>query len=94
MNHIITGIPFELGQVVITANASEQLSSIETTAALGCHKGGDWGDCCDEDWQSNNDALLHNERLFSVYHSQSGVKFWIITERDRSVTTILLPEDY
>jgi len=61
---------------------------------LSVHQAGDWGDVCDDDRQANNRALTEGTRLLSVYHSATGVKFWIITEADRSVTTLLLPEDY
>jgi len=46
------------------------------------------------DWKQNDYALKHGLRLLSSYRSESGTKFWIITEADRSATTVLLPEDY
>lgn len=55
---------------------------------------GDWGDLCEEDRQANEDALNRDLRLLSSYSDRNGTKFWIITEADRSLTTILLPEDY
>ena len=61
---------------------------------LSVHQAGDWGDVCDDDRQANNRALTEGTRLLSVYHSATGVKFWIITEADRSITTVLCPEDY
>jgi hypothetical protein len=61
---------------------------------LARHAGGDWGDCGDEDWEANEQALLHDMRLLSVYLDREGRKFWIITEASRTATTILLPEDY
>src|SRR5690606_4098727 len=79
---------FPLGQVVITPAALEVLSNEDTLAALGRHVRGDWGECCAEDWQENEFSLGKRLRLFSVYRSASGVKFWIITEADRSATTI------
>ena len=89
---------FELGQVVATANFESTLgkeaSIREARKSLVRHASCDWGDCCDGDKKSNDDALKAGERLLSVYHTDDGIKFWIITERDRSVTTILLPEDY
>ena len=48
----------------------------------------------DEDWEANEVGLAHGERLFSVYLSSRGQKFYVITEWDRSLTTILLPSDY
>ena len=83
-----------LGQVVATANASRTLPQDEIIAALQRHAAGDWGDVDQEDRESNDKAIQHGDRLLSVYHATDGTKFWIITEWDRSVTTVLLPEDY
>lgn len=58
------------------------------------HARGDWGELCREDWEANEQALFGNGRLFSVFNDRTGQKFYIITEHDRSLTTILLPEDY
>jgi hypothetical protein len=55
------------------------------------HQSGDWGD---GDTEANERALIERTRLWSVYHAESGTKFWLITEADRSVTTVLLPADY
>ena len=63
-------------------------------AALRRHASGDWGDVCTDDLQSNQDALQNGLRLLSVYWSSEGIRFWIITEADRSATTILLPDEY
>jgi hypothetical protein len=84
---------FPLGQVAITANASLRLSTEEVLAALKRHSCGDWGDLCPEDAMANDSALAHGGRLFSAY-GQGADRFWIITEADRSETTVLLPEDY
>jgi len=61
--------------------------------ALLQHQSGNWGDVCNEDWTSNDLALEHGDRILSSYII-SGTKIWIITEWDRSVTTLLLPEEY
>ncbi|MGA9451865.1 MAG: hypothetical protein WBW41_11060 [Verrucomicrobiia bacterium] len=74
---------------VLTAVHNEEI-----LAALSRHVRGDWGTLGPEDWKTNEDALKHGGRLFSQYHSKAGVTFWIITEWDRSATTVLLPEDY
>jgi hypothetical protein len=63
-------------------------------AALAKHASGIWGDVCPEDWQENEKALDHEFRLLSAYTTKTGTKFWIITEADRSVTTVLMPDDY
>ena len=64
--------------------------------ALDRHQSGDWGDICTEDFGLNDQALEpgNEGRLLSVYNYEGEPKFWIITEWDRSVTTILLPEEY
>lgn len=91
---VTAGMRFQLGQIVITPNAMDRLSPIDGMMALGRHIKGDWGDVPREDWEANDEALENEGRLLSAYRSLDGVKFWIITEWDRSVTTILLPEDY
>ena len=85
---------FKVGRVLITPNAQSTLDNKDIMAALGRHMAGDWGDCCPEDWEANDQALQEGDRLFSVYHDKNGVKFWVITEWDRSATTVLLPSDY
>ena len=84
---------FPLGQIVITANANAQLDSQAVNEALIRHAAGDWGEVCEEDRQENELSLKEGFRLLSVYRS-GETKFWIITEADRSVTTVLMPEDY
>jgi len=85
---------FPLGQVVITANAEQVLNPISVVRAIARHQSCDWGECCDEDRKTNDDAVQNGDRTFSVYRDSNDTKFWIITESDRSVTTVLLPEDY
>ena len=85
---------FPLGEIVITPNALASLPNDEVLLALSRHVSGDWGSLDKEDVQSNERAVERGLRLFSRYHSKSGVKFWIITEHDRSKTTVLLPMDY
>jgi hypothetical protein len=83
-----------LGQTVATRNALDTLHPEDVLIAMSRHASGDWGDLCEEDRQANEDALQHGGRLFSVYHDREKTKFYIITECDRSYTTVLLPEDY
>jgi hypothetical protein len=85
---------FPLGQSVITRNALDVLHPQDLKLCLERHAHGDWGDLCEHDRNENKVALAQSLRLFSVYKDRSGVKFYIITEHDRSVTTVLLPEDY
>jgi hypothetical protein len=58
------------------------------------HVGGDWGDLGAEDWKANDEAVTSGGRLLSAYVVGAGEQLWIITEADRSSTTILLPEEY
>jgi hypothetical protein len=83
-----------LGRIVITAHALSVLTHAEVLLALGRHVRGDWGELCGEDKAANDRALAEDDRLLSAYRGSDGRKFWIITEWDRSVTTVLLPEDY
>ncbi len=85
---------FCLGGVHATPSALKRLSIEELTEALDRHGSGDWGDCCPADKEENELSLREGYRLFSVYRGKDGLKFWIITEADRSATTILLPQDY
>jgi hypothetical protein len=91
---LVTTPKFPLGQTVITANANAVLSELDVIVALQRHQSGDWGDVDNHDRQMNEDSLRKSSRLFSVYYTAAGTKFWIITEWDRSATTVLLPEDY
>jgi hypothetical protein len=85
---------FPLGQIVITRNALEAIPSDDVRRALIRHAKGDWGDVCDDDRRENEVSLKQGYRLMSVYRAADGTAFWIITEADRSVTTVLLPDDY
>ena len=88
-----TFTPFPLGQVVITANASLRLATEMVITALRRHASGDWGDVPPENAIANNEALHRGGRVLSAFGKDDG-RFWIITEADRSVTTVLLPQDY
>ena len=83
-----------LGQTVITPDAQWTLHPQDVFESLLRHRLGDWGDCGKEDAAENEFALGERLRLFSVYRDRHGTKFWIVTEADRSVTTVLLPDDY
>jgi hypothetical protein len=85
---------FPLGQTVITANANAVLPELDVLIALQRHHSGDWGDVDDQDRQMNDSSIHSGGRLVSIYRSVRDQKFYIITEGDRSVTTVLLPEDY
>lgn len=76
------------------ALAALQESGEEATPYLRRHNGGDWGELDGQDRRENQASLQHGFRLLSSYTLRSGTKIWIITEADRSSTTILLPEEY
>jgi hypothetical protein len=85
---------FPLSRTVITANANAALPELDVLMALQRHHSGDWGDVDAHDRQMNQDGLHTGGRLVSIYKSVRGQKFYIISEWDRSATTVLLPEDY
>jgi len=85
---------FPLGQLVITPGALAVLTQEDILTAISRHARGDWGDLDEADRPENELSRHRDLRLLSAYRSSAGVKFWIITEADRSSTTILLPEEY
>jgi hypothetical protein len=85
---------FPLGKIFTTPGVLDAVPDDEVFRALARHQSGDWGDLDVEDKQENEVSLERHSRLLSAYHSCKGVKFWIITEADRSVTTVLLPSEY
>ncbi len=87
-------LPVPLGQTVATPAALRALTQADIVAALRRHAAGDWGDVDADDRAANDDALRTGERLLSAYRTANGTAFWVITEADRTVTTVLLPDDY
>jgi hypothetical protein len=88
---------FPLGQVVTTLGALDALETegIQPAVLLGRHEMGDWGDVEKADWKANDDAVKTGGRLLSAYTlPQTQTNIWIITESDRSATTLLLPNEY
>ena len=85
---------FPLGRLLATPAVLAEVDRSEILRALERHASGDWGDLDDADKKENDWSLEHGERILSAYKSKDDIKFWIITERDRSSTTILLPSDY
>lgn len=91
---------FELGRLTLTIGVDTKMkkdSSFKDFVHVSLDRYGqcDWGDTCDEDKRTDDAALKTNERILAVYkHEKSGTKIWIITEWDRSVTTILFPDEY
>ena len=87
---------FRLGQIVTTPGALRALERAGDTPRrfLERHVSGDWGDLDEDDRKENALSLEHGFRLLSVYQTTAGEKLWVITEANREITTILLPEDY
>ena len=88
-------VPLPLGKVVATPGALNLLleAGEDPFDSLARHATGDWGELCAFDRRQNERAQRVGERIFSSYGTPAG-KVWIITEADRSITTILLPEEY
>ncbi len=85
---------FPLGQTVIHPNALNRVHPEDVRICLERHARRDWGDVRKEDAAENELSLKEGFRILSAYRDRNGVKFWIITEADRSATMVLLPEDY
>ena len=86
----------QLGRVVLTRAVNELVAEggFNPMDLLRRHAAGDWGDISEDDRALNNTALIQEERVMSAYQVNNDLVVWIITEADRSVTTLLLPQDY
>ena len=90
---------FPLGRMVTKSDLLDALAETEDVpqqviaGLVSRHVAADWGEVDAEDWQTNDRALREGDRLLSAYTSPGGIRLWIITEADRSATTVLLPED-
>jgi hypothetical protein len=85
---------FPLGRLLATPGALREVPEPEIRVALHRHARGDWGEVGEEDRIANDVAVTDGERVLSAYVTDGGVRFWVITEADRSATTVLLPEEY
>lgn len=94
MSNNVRVTKFSMGLLVTTTGVLDLLTPRELSLTLSRHLRGDWGDVNEHDQKANDDSLIKGSRLLSSYRAKNGTKFWIITEADRSVTTILLPEEY
>ena len=94
----LTGVlpRFPLGVVVATPGVTrlDQGGTLNACKYLARHAIGDWGDLCHEDWQFNQRSLACGGRLMSSYRVNDQLKIWIVTESDRSCTTLILPSEY
>jgi hypothetical protein len=89
-------VKFPLGQLVATPGAIQAMQESGQTPDffLERHVMGDWGEVGAQDWRLNDEALKEGSRILSAYRTLKGKKLWVITEADRSLTTILLPDEY
>jgi|SRR5262245_9020983 len=87
---------FRLGEIVLTPGAIEALDEALQipNEFLDRHATGDWGDLIEHDRRENERSVREGFRILSVYRTQKDARIWIITEADRSSTTILLPKEY
>jgi hypothetical protein len=85
-----------LGELVITPKAEQALEESGQSPAIFLHMylTGNWGDCREDEWKVNDEALANGGRVQGVYHTANGKEIWIITEANRSATTILTPQEY
>ena len=93
---LFSTVLFSLGHCAITHGAMTALEAIhvEPATLLRRHQCGDWGNLCQQDRQTNYEAVTDGFRVFSAYELTSAVRVWVITDADRSSTTILLPDEY
>jgi hypothetical protein len=91
---LVRSVRFPLGSLHMTPGVRDGIPPSELLTALRRHANGDWGDIDAEDRGLNEQSLKDGSRLLSVYHAKDKTRFWIITEADRSMTTVLLPEEY
>lgn len=87
-------LSFALGTTVMTRGAMDAIDALEIVTFVARHARGDWGEVNDDDWKENDLSVENGYRILSAFTSRSGAKVWVITEADRSATTVLLPEEY
>jgi len=87
---------FSLGRIVATRGALEALNQANQNPFefIEKHQTGDWGELCEEDKRENEFSVRNGFRILSAYRTRNGVKLWVITEADRSATTLLRSHEY
>ena len=90
---LTTQMKFIFGELIITAAALDAIPADDICNALDRHIRGDWGDLDDDDRRENELGLRIGLRLLSAYCSGTGFKFFVLTSADRSLTTVLLPDE-
>ena len=88
-----TGSQFPLGRVVATLGVFDVLTPLDIKRGIFFHSQRDWGEVSEEDKAANDRAVENEERILSAYDAENGTRFLVITEADRSATTVLLPEE-
>lgn len=92
---LITEKPlFPVGRVVMTLGAQQVISEPVAALLLTRHMSGDYGDICSEDVDLNNARINTGGRILSSYDVSETESVWVVTEKNRSITTILLPSEY
>ena len=96
MSAIPSAMLFPLGRILATPGALQafERAACDPVGVLARHVTGDWGDLDAEDRSANDDAVRTGARILSAYRLPTGERVWVITEADRSATTVLLPEEY
>lgn len=84
----------KLGKTCTTPRAADTLNAEDVLHALCRHAHGDWGELTPDDREANDDQLRHGGGILSLYSDRRGIRFYIITDADRSLTTVLLPDEY
>jgi hypothetical protein len=89
-----TAAKFRAGRLFATPGVLEVFSQADVHEGIKRHLAGDWGEVSDADRAENEAALKDGDRLLSVYRTSEEQTFWVLTEADRSLTTVLLPDEY
>lgn len=96
----MTGKKFDLGQVIVTKSVDKKMKEdrsfrVFVQVSIGRYVHRDWGQTCDEDAKANNRAIQNGERILAVYKQpRTDTIIWITTKDDRSVTTIMFPDEH
>jgi hypothetical protein len=88
------GPKLSLGEILVTPGAAAKLPHEDVARALSRHARGDWGELDDPDRRLNDQRLTNGGPIASIYTASNGLKFYVLTEADRTTTTVLLPEEY
>ena len=87
-------VKFPLGRFHVMPRAGKLLSGLEIGYALSLHAQGDWGNVSKETWTKNDSSLQGGGRLLSFFSNHNGVTFYILTEANRSTTSLFLPQEH